>query len=993
MKRLAPPLLIVLCLTGLTWVCYGRALARDEQFGYRDAAHYYYPLYQRVQADWNAGHWPLWEPEENGGMPLMGNPTAAVLYPGKVLYAIFSYPVAARLYVVAHTLLAFAAMLALMRSWRTSWVGSTIAALSYAFGGPILFQYCNIIYLVGAAWVPLGFRSVDRWLRLRKRFALLELAVVLAMETLGGDPEMAYLTGLCAGGYAFVLAWNAEREDDARRPTWARPGVFLPVALVGGLLWCVLTLAMAQAAPSLREARKADQPTAPLPWMYYAQPLLALFWAVVATALLRAWRKARRTNTRVRVALRVVVPMLGGLAASAVLAGMLSAAQLVPVFEFTRQTGRSAVEGAHEIYAFSLEPLRLPEFLWPNLFGTSFHGNRSWLMNVQLTSRAMKIWVPTLYVGVLTLVLAFAGMRWRWSRENPWRNWMTVIAVVSLIAALGEFSSPIYWARFSRAAQARIGAHDDDETTPIRADKFLRDGDGSFYWAISTVLPGFRQFRFPSKLLTLTVMALAALAGGAWDDVASDGLATRRRALAWAIALGVLTAVTLVVVVMLRAAITARLGQSRASSSFGPIDGPGAFLELRGALVQSLAMLIVALFCVARARRQPILCASLALAALSVDLGRANSRYIFTVPQAIMDAKPEVAGYIEQAEKERPSPGPYRVHRMPLWNPLQWREQASADRVTDFVRWERRTIQPKYGITQGIHYTQTLGVAELLDFQWFFGGFHRTVDAEAAALLGIDVNDKVIVYPRRAYDMWTTRYFVVPFFPNKWNDDTRAYGSMLENTEVIYPIPGTFSEDPGSERARDWVRTSDFQVRRNLACFPRAWVVHQARFIPNTNDVDRQSRNGPIQDILYSGERLWKQPGRAVFDPRQIVWIDQADRELVRNGLSQAPATTNEKAAITRYEPTRIEIDATLETPGMLVLADTYYPGWSLTIDGVSAPIYRANRMMRGALVPSGLHKLIYTYYPLSFRVGMWLSAAGLLVLTVLGVLFSARPQ
>ncbi len=191
MKRLAPPLLIVLCLTGLTWVCYGRALSRNEQFGYRDAAHYYYPLYQRVQADWNTGHWPLWEPEENGGMPLMGNPTAAVLYPGKVLYAIFSYPVAARLYVVAHTLLAFAAMLALLRSWKTSWVGSTIAALSYAFGGPILFQYCNIIYLVGAAWVPLGFRAVDRWLRLGKRFALLELAVVLAMETLGGDPEMA----------------------------------------------------------------------------------------------------------------------------------------------------------------------------------------------------------------------------------------------------------------------------------------------------------------------------------------------------------------------------------------------------------------------------------------------------------------------------------------------------------------------------------------------------------------------------------------------------------------------------------------------------------------------------------------------------------------------------------------------------------------------------------------------------------------------------------
>jgi Bacterial membrane protein YfhO len=993
MKRLAPPLFILLCLGGLTWVCYGRVLGHDEQFGYRDAAHYYYPLYQRVQAEWNAGRWPLWEPEENGGMPLLGNPTAAVLYPGKVVYAIFSYPVAARLYVVAHTLLAFVAMLALLRSWKTSWEAAAIGAFGYAFGGPILFQYCNIIYLVGAAWVPLGFRAVDRWLRLRKRFALLELAVVLAMETLGGDPEMAYLTGLCAGGYALALAWNRGRGDDARQARWTRPYALVPMAMLTGVSWCVLTLAMAHFAPGFREARKADQPTAPLPWMYYAQPILALFWATLASAVLVAWRRARRSATGGQRPIRILLPMLCGLAASAVLAGMLSAAQLLPVFEFTRQTGRSAVEGAHEIHTFSLEPLRLPEFLWPNFFGTSFHGNRSWLMSAQLTSKAMKVWVPTLYIGVLTLVLALAGMRWRWSKEDPWRSWMTVVAVVSLLAAFGEFTSPIYWARFSKTAEAQIGAHDTDETTPIRADKYLRDGDGSFYWALATVLPGFRQFRFPSKLLTLTVMALSALAAGAWDEVSTSDRPTRRRALNWAIGLSVLTALALTMVSLFRASITARLSRSQLNNSFGPFDGPGAFLELRGALIQSMIMLLLVLFCVTRARRQPILSASMALVLLAVDLGWANSRYVFTVPQSIMDAPSEVAGYIEQAEKERPSPGPYRVHRLPLWGPISWREQSSNDRVLDFVRWERRTIQPKYGITEGIHYTQTRGVAELFDYEWFFGGFHRKVDQETAAYLGVAPGDEVIVYPRRAFDMWTTRYFVLPFYPNHWNDEARAYGSMLENTEVVYPIPGTFSEDPGSDRARDWIRTSDFQVRRNIACYPRAWVVHQARFIPNTDDVDRQSRNGPIQDILYSGERLWRQSGRAVFDPRQIVWIDERQRESVQKGLSQAITTSNETAAITRYEPTRVEIDATLESPGMLVLADTHYPGWTLTIDGVSAPIYQANRMMRGALVPSGRHQLVYTYRPRSFRLGLGLSIAGLLALTAFGAFFLVRPR
>src|SRR4051812_29687860 len=148
--------LVAACLAALTLACHGRAVVGGEQFAYRDAAHFYYPLHQRVQAEWHAGRWPLWEPEENSGMPLLGNPTAAVLYPGKLIFAALNYPLAARLYVIGHTLLAFGAMLALLRSWDTSWTGSALGAMAYAFGGPILFQYCNIIYLVGAAWVPLG---------------------------------------------------------------------------------------------------------------------------------------------------------------------------------------------------------------------------------------------------------------------------------------------------------------------------------------------------------------------------------------------------------------------------------------------------------------------------------------------------------------------------------------------------------------------------------------------------------------------------------------------------------------------------------------------------------------------------------------------------------------------------------------------------------------------------------------------------------------------
>src|SRR5262249_54491922 len=137
----------------------------------------------------------------------------AVLYPGKILYALLPYAWGVRLYVIAHVLLAFVTMLVLVRSWDVSWTGSCLGAIAYAFGAPVLFQYCNVIFLVGAAWVPLGLHAGDGLVRGGRRGAWLELAAVLALQALGGDPETAYLVGLSGWLYALALAWYAGRKE------------------------------------------------------------------------------------------------------------------------------------------------------------------------------------------------------------------------------------------------------------------------------------------------------------------------------------------------------------------------------------------------------------------------------------------------------------------------------------------------------------------------------------------------------------------------------------------------------------------------------------------------------------------------------------------------------------------------------------------------------------------------------------------------------------
>lgn len=978
MRHRASTVLILGCLVALLLACYWPALLAGRQFAYRDSAHYYYPLYQRVQAEWEAHRWPLWEPEENGGMPLLGNPTAAVLYPGKVIYALFSYPWAARLYIVAHTVIAFGGAFVLLRSWDTSRAGSALSALSYAFGAPVLFQYCNVIFLVGAAWLPWGLWAVDRWLRLGRRPALLALAAVLALETLGGDPEVAYMTGLCAGGYALYLAWLRARPSDAPP---VRVWLLVLLGIVLAAVWVALTLFLAWKLPPLRPMPKNPPPRA-FPWMPYVTWGVAAVWGLGGSVVLARWRRAGRRA--------VLGPMLLGLAVAAVLAGGLAAAQLLPVAEFTSLTARAAGEGPHDIYPFSLTPIRLIELLWPNPFGTNFAGNRNWLPTLPQTPGAAKIWVPSLYLGAPALIFALAALGVR--NGPPWRAWLSVIALVSLFASLGETTSPLWWARFSPQVRALVGPHDPVSVTSIRQDLYLRDGDGSFYWFLATAVPGFRQFRYPSKLLSFTALAVAGLAGLGWDRAVSGRF---RRALGLTAATLGLGAATLATGWAQRGPIMAQLSRraARLSSAFGPIDVAGAFGESARALLHAVLVGAALLVLLVRLRRgEPRLRHDVFLLVLvTADLALANAGFVLTAPQSAFETKPEVVRRLEEAERADPASGPYRVHRVPIWEPVRWYEENSPRRVIDLVEWERTTVQPKYGLPYNIEYTRTLGVAELYDHEWFFGPFLYRPTLEAAQSIGVAPNEKVVVAPRRGFDLWNTRYFVMPMIPH-WTEEHRGFAALLPRTERVYPPPGAFDGPGGREEHERWARDQDWQIRRNLDAYPRAWVVHRTRTIPIIKGLDRQARDQPMQEILYGGDAFWNDPTRVVYDPRELAWLEAPDAAALAGKLSGAPSSAADTVKFTRYEPRRVELDVSLDSPGLVILADIYYPGWVLTVDGQPAPVYRANRMMRGAAVPSGKHHLVYTYEPRSFRVGGRVSLGALALFGVLGALAARWP-
>ncbi len=77
-----------------------------------------------------------------------------------------------------------------------------------------------------------------------------------------------------------------------------------------------------------------------------------------------------------------------GLAMSAGVAAAVTAIQLLPVVEFTQLTSRAAGGGPHDIYPFSIAPIRIVELLWPNFSGIQVDGNNHWM-------RALKLWDTT----------------------------------------------------------------------------------------------------------------------------------------------------------------------------------------------------------------------------------------------------------------------------------------------------------------------------------------------------------------------------------------------------------------------------------------------------------------------------------------------------------------------------------------------------------------------------------------------------------------------
>ena len=157
-------------------------------------------------------------------------------------------------------------------------------------------------------------------------------------------------------------------------------------------------------------------------------------------------------------------------------------------------------------------------------------------------------------------------------------------------------------------------------------------------------------------------------------------------------------------------------------------------------------------------------------------------------------------------------------------------------------------------------------------------------------------------------------------------------------------------------------------VHENRAALPRIRIVHRVEQLPG-EDAAREWAEAVGERTEHASE----------LGLEDMVVLEPDARNIPPPPAAGERSATESVRLLSNSDPDRLLIEAHLETPGFVVIADTYYPGWNAWVDGVPAHIYPANLLFRAVPVPAGTHTLDLRYEPNSFRYGLGLAIVAMI--------------
>jgi Bacterial membrane protein YfhO len=157
----------------------------------------------------------------------------------------------------------------------------------------------------------------------------------------------------------------------------------------------------------------------------------------------------------------------------------------------------------------------------------------------------------------------------------------------------------------------------------------------------------------------------------------------------------------------------------------------------------------------------------------------------------------------------------------------------------------------------------------------------------------------------------------------------------------------------------------------NEMVLPRAFLVRRVRGVPSEQVLEQIPWLDPTTEALVS-------------DPLPAGWP-------VRASLARRPPLPPVRVA--EYAPHRVRLETTVDEPVLLILSDTYAPGWQAWDNGRPVAILRTDHALRGVPLGAGSHTVEFRYRQPEFWLGLAISGLTVLGLGVGGVLAWRRAR
>jgi hypothetical protein len=203
---------------------------------------------------------------------------------------------------------------------------------------------------------------------------------------------------------------------------------------------------------------------------------------------------------------------------------------------------------------------------------------------------------------------------------------------------------------------------------------------------------------------------------------------------------------------------------------------------------------------------------------------------------------------------------------------------------------------------------------------------------------------------------------------------TGAEGLTLHGLALVDSAAGAFQSFVIAPQGQfEVVHSGDVKIYENSTVLPRAFLVSDALSAANDDEA--------LQFMQAEA-----------FDPsKTIVVVGDGVTERPRDGEKNPSIPPSLSPSIVSYSPEQVVIDVAAASDGYLVLADAYYPGWVVAVDGQPAKIERADILFRAVKVSAGQHRVEFRYQPQSFSIGAAISIGTVVIL--IGAWFIARRR